>query len=553
MKKIIKTALFLLLALVGLCIAGVGVMFFTDLCPPQGPWLMPPWCSAEDGSSLSIPSLPEGLPQLPEELIQGINQNPYPAENTWGYVPPTPTLAVGSPVKIVFEVALPRHEEETFVNLDGEAYPLTTENGFYFVSEPIRATAGDSLTYYFSSGNLLTETQTTTPNSDFVVRDGLNWLSDEKLSKPDFIKGFGMMDFGGFNISELRGGRLPSILASMQSNGGEWFIFDYYWSYTDYTLPEMVDESQYPDMQYPTEADLENMADIVHGQDMKFALLASLEWSAIPGNPCHQYHGDADKLADCSNQYWLEGQAYEKEMLERLTQNPEDAEAAAYRDEWFAQYQNYLLFLAQVAEKNQIDMLVLGKQTVFAKSPIHEQYWRDLIAAVREVYHGKLALIYECYNDSCLTTQPWVDDVDVAVLFYWFRISEADDPSPEILRAEMTRISDSVIGPFFQKYNLPIVVLTPFMSRDHPARQDWVEPASSAPEVGQDMQGQAELYELLFETSINEAWFQGVMPYGYWFFDGFHKDFAFDRSYNVRNKPASVILRSWFSRIDNAP
>ena len=60
MKKGLKSCLIVLLVLVGLCIAGVAVMFFSNLCPPQGPWPMPPWC--EEG--IALPPVPENLPSI---------------------------------------------------------------------------------------------------------------------------------------------------------------------------------------------------------------------------------------------------------------------------------------------------------------------------------------------------------------------------------------------------------------------------------------------------------------------------------------------------------
>jgi hypothetical protein len=52
MKKGLKSCLTVFLALAGLCVAGVAVMFFANLCPPQGPWPLPPWC---EGSVFPLP------------------------------------------------------------------------------------------------------------------------------------------------------------------------------------------------------------------------------------------------------------------------------------------------------------------------------------------------------------------------------------------------------------------------------------------------------------------------------------------------------------------
>jgi hypothetical protein len=59
MNKGLKSSLIVVLVLAGLCIAGVAVMFFGNLCPPQGPWPMPPWCKGSVAMpNISMPGIP---------------------------------------------------------------------------------------------------------------------------------------------------------------------------------------------------------------------------------------------------------------------------------------------------------------------------------------------------------------------------------------------------------------------------------------------------------------------------------------------------------------
>jgi hypothetical protein len=60
MKKGLKSCLIVVVVLVGLGVAGLAAMFFAKLCPPQGPWPMPPWC----GEGMALPTIPENLPSL---------------------------------------------------------------------------------------------------------------------------------------------------------------------------------------------------------------------------------------------------------------------------------------------------------------------------------------------------------------------------------------------------------------------------------------------------------------------------------------------------------
>ena len=65
MKKGVKSCLIVVLAMSGLCVAGVVVMFFMNICPPQGPWPMPPWCGANSQDAVDLPPLTIPTVSLP--------------------------------------------------------------------------------------------------------------------------------------------------------------------------------------------------------------------------------------------------------------------------------------------------------------------------------------------------------------------------------------------------------------------------------------------------------------------------------------------------------
>ena len=75
MKKTGLTCLGIVLALAVVCLVGVGVMFATKLCPPQGPWPMPPWC----GEGVALP----GLPAVPDAAAALLG-----SEDTFAYYKP---------------------------------------------------------------------------------------------------------------------------------------------------------------------------------------------------------------------------------------------------------------------------------------------------------------------------------------------------------------------------------------------------------------------------------------------------------------------------------
>ena len=54
MKKGLKSCLFVVIALIVLCIIGMVAMAIFHVCPPAGPWPMPPWCGGNPQATLNF-------------------------------------------------------------------------------------------------------------------------------------------------------------------------------------------------------------------------------------------------------------------------------------------------------------------------------------------------------------------------------------------------------------------------------------------------------------------------------------------------------------------
>ncbi|MBM3181859.1 MAG: hypothetical protein FJZ86_16130 [Chloroflexi bacterium] len=92
MKKGLKSCLIVVLVLVGLCIGGAAVMFFSNLCPPQGPWPMPPWCAGGSGEFTFNLPFESSLPptKLPADISDfDISKPEYPGSRDAFTFPPS--------------------------------------------------------------------------------------------------------------------------------------------------------------------------------------------------------------------------------------------------------------------------------------------------------------------------------------------------------------------------------------------------------------------------------------------------------------------------------
>ena len=85
-------------------VAATAAAALIGLCPPQGPWPMPPWCGADDG--VAAPGLPRPTPpgtgdDRADEPVRG-----------------------DGPVRVYAEIVTPDADGEVFIEVDGSIFPL---------------------------------------------------------------------------------------------------------------------------------------------------------------------------------------------------------------------------------------------------------------------------------------------------------------------------------------------------------------------------------------------------------------------------------------------
>lgn len=520
-KALIGLVLLFVLAIAGMAIIGI--------CPPAGPWPQPPWCSA--------PGQAPGLSSIPLPLTPAYGE--------------APVAQTGTPLTVVVEAAVPAIKDPVTFSLNGKEYPMERVRDYYYRCPGVDIVSGKPLQYVIASSDKKTASVTTELNVNTSLRSGMPWTITPVMAKPGFQKGHVIMDAGGMIIAPLRQNRLGNTYDAMANDGGEWFSYDYYWTYGDYSKPEILDEAPLiPD--HTNAEDLARMAEQVHAKGMKFFLLTELEWNLLPG----EREGlEWDEFFTKLNEKWDKGGAFDEEMGRRLTENPDDPEVQAYWDRWFEQFTPFMLTSAEIAEENNIEMLSLGKQIDGAMNKNNEQRWRELIQKVRAIYHGKITQTVYCEEYTSFSgakEMPWADELDYITIYYYNTFSDKETPTVDELAASMEGFNRKQFDPLYVKYNKPLIFILPFQSRDHAARQDWFEPLASSPSVGKDLMGQADLYEAFGRSTYDEPWLAGVYTWGYWIEPGFNPKYSFEKSSSVRNKPASLVVRKWYAQVNPA-
>jgi hypothetical protein len=365
------------------------------------------------------------------------------------------------------------------------------------------------------------------------------WVQSPSL-RFDFISGHTFMDFYSRETFEKY---LDATLDSMCASGAEWAIYDNYWTYYSLEPPQIApsDTRPYTSFRDATEDEIAAMVEGAHSRGMKFALMIELNYEGVMGD----WQG-----FEYSQSVWGQSAAFLEDRCTELTLTLPST-ASNYWDLWFEAFEAVVIYHAQIAEAHGADMLVIGKQIAGAICPGNETRWRSLIEEVRKHYGGPIGYAALHMPGIAQAEAFPCDALDYLIINYHLQVSGAANPSIAELRQAFDQYNETTFEPIAQRYDVPIIFLTPFQSRDHGALQEWFEPCAPAPDVGKDLMVQAKMYEAFLQSIADEPWAAGLWTWGYWWRDDFTTNYypgdsSFDKSSTVRGKPASYILTKWW-------
>jgi len=119
-------------------------------------------------------------------------------------------------------------------------------------------------------------------------------------------------------------------------------------------------------------------------------------------------------------------------------------------DGFFRSYKEWMVSRAVVAQSNGVSILSVG--TEFNGAQGDEAAWRDIVAAVREVYDGQLT--YSANHDSYQEVA-WWDAVDMIGIDAYFPLTENEDDEPSKPTIQQRWVDQGEqIGMFRNKANL---------------------------------------------------------------------------------------------------
>ena len=210
---------------------------------------------------------------------------------------------------------------------------------------------------------------------------------------------------------------------------------------------------------------------------------------------------------------------------------------------WEQDYERFILFFADIAAKNKVEMLCIG--TEFKTSVMkHPDFWQKLIVKIRSQYSGKL--IYAANWDEYENVPFW-NDLDYVGVNAYFPLSKEQNPSSSNLqKAWLAPIAK--LKAFAEKSKKQIVFTEyGYMSVGGCADASW-EIEAKKDELSINEKAQAEALDALLTSFGKESWWQGGFLWK-WFpnMEG-HEGYP-EKDYTPQGKKAEQVLCKWYKKL----
>lgn len=213
--------------------------------------------------------------------------------------------------------------------------------------------------------------------------------------------------------------------------------------------------------------------------------------------------------------------------------NPADWQA------WFDSYTVFILHYADIANKENVELLCIGTELTNA-AMTQPEHWRELIKKIREVYKGQLT--YAANWDKEFKQIAFWDALDYAGVDPYFLLVTSAQPKVEELKSAWQDWL-KIIEEWQKKINKPVLITEiGYKSLSGANEEPWQH--STAGEL--DLELQVNCYKALLETFWDKPWFYGA----YWWYWGVNPRMGgeLNRGFTPQNKPAQEVIKEWYSK-----
>ena len=208
-------------------------------------------------------------------------------------------------------------------------------------------------------------------------------------------------------------------------------------------------------------------------------------------------------------------------------------------DDWFASYQDMLLYYANISEQTGVNLLVVGSELVSAEPFV--QNWRNIIKKVRSVFHGHLT--YSSNWDHYMMVQFW-DDLDIVGMNSYWKLGPDEDPQVPVteIRHRWAKIQEDLFA-WQAKTKKPILLLEAgWCSLANASYEPW---DYTRTDLALDLDLQTRLYQGFFESWWGKPQCAGFVM---WEWTPESPGGPTDKGYTPRGKPAAQLLKQWLAK-----
>jgi mannan endo-1,4-beta-mannosidase len=223
--------------------------------------------------------------------------------------------------------------------------------------------------------------------------------------------------------------------------------------------------------------------------------------------------------------------------------------------QWWNDFEAFLLYYAKIAEETGCEMLCLGCE--MGSTEEFEDNWRALITKIRKIYKGVLTYDANHGREDMIT---WWDAIDVISLSAYYPVG-TDDVNLA-LKDDLSKVppSDSSVkdmkkrwlpikkrlAAISSKYKRPILFIElGVCSAKGYSAAPWTH---HNPEAIYDGDEQRRFFQATIETFWDEPWFIGFTWWGWLPHLYTLEEAKSDTDFSVYGKPAEKLVTEWYSK-----
>lgn len=204
---------------------------------------------------------------------------------------------------------------------------------------------------------------------------------------------------------------------------------------------------------------------------------------------------------------------------------------------WFESYSSELLHYAEIAAKENVEILVVGTEL---KQTGQRREWRQLIADLRRIFPGKLT--YAAHNSEGVADYDFWDQLDlVSVTMYPPLGAEV---SREGMRLKIVAALDTLEKQQRRIGKDVLIAEVGVASMSGGQATPWQVPAHG---VSSDVEMQAMVLDEWLSESGRRDWIKGLLIWN-WFSDPYAGGRS-DTDFTVQNKPAEAVMKCQWAKI----